>query len=1033
MLGVFRRDNPERPRLRPGIGLEGHEQSMADSDSLSSKKFDTLRILLFRPSRPFTLLWNRTSMNQRKIVAGLFLASGFTGLVYEVVWIRLFSLNFGNTAQALSTVAAVYLGGLAIGAVLAGRLTVKSPMDALRYYGIAEILTGAYALAIPSLIQITTPWLASVYDSGGNTLFLRAVLCVAILAPATVFMGATLPLLAMWNGNSEQSRGLASLYSLNLAGAASGALLSGLSLLPMLGYSRTLWFACGLNIAIGVVAMVQKGAAPVAEPIATPKPAGRQPKRAAAIAPVRTANRTVWLGLAFFSGFVCMLFEVAWARVSGLLLGPTASTVTLMLGSFLAGLAIAAILTQRILRNNNLRAIEWWLCGAQIASVILVAWAYLITGAAPGMVAEWVSTHSDAPGRIELMKFGLLSMTVTPLAIALGATFPLLLRVSPNTDGLYARYVGGVYGINAAGCIVGSLLTGWLLIPLLGTQPTVFAGGILCGLMALAMVWNTRPALLPRAAIAMAGIVAIVIFVLPRWNMERMTAGGYKYAEYTSDQSLLGRGQLAYLREGVSGTVVVRKNGGSTILAIDGKVDATDAGGDLLTEKLLAHIPLLLARNQESVCLIGLASGVTAGAALTYPIDSLDVLEVSREVVEASHFFDAANGRPLEDRRTKLIVNDGRNHLLLTGRRYDVIVSEPSNPWIAGMNNLFTRDFFRIAKSRLQPGGLFAQWFHIYNMPGDDLRSLMRAFHEVFPTAALWRMNDGDVLLTGIAGEEWPSEIREIPATAKSDLNGAGVDDPMLLWSMYVMGGEDIGRFAGDAKPNTDDRPWLEFHGQRDLHAQTDSRNVDELEAFARTAAEPARVAAVRQSMNEDRYLSVARMFERAESYRSAFRNYQAAFRMNPHSMQAMAGMDRNARQPQEHQAVALALGLPGSDSLKNRTEYALQRARGGDIAKAQFLFAESAAAFPNDPSTHFNFGVFSMEQNDYRGALALFEQTIALDPRNIPAHEAIAEVHLKLHDYPQAAKWSRRILELDPNHATARQILNTLEREVRN
>ena len=143
--------------------------------------------------------------------------------------------------------------------------------------------------------------------------------------------------------------------------------------------------------------------------------------------------------------------------------------------------------------------------------------------------------------------------------------------------------------------------------------------------------------------------------------------------------------------------------------------------------------------------------------------------------------------------------------------------------------------------------------------------------------------------------------------------------------------------------------------------------------------------------------------------------------------------MDRNARQPQERGAVALALGLPNTDSLQNRTQLALQKAQGGDIAKALFLFAENAAAYPNDPSAHFNFGVFSMEQHDFRGALQLFEQTIALDPRNIPAHEAIAEVHLKLHEYPEAAKWSRRILELDPNHPTARQILDAIERESRN
>jgi tetratricopeptide (TPR) repeat protein len=224
----------------------------------------------------------------------------------------------------------------------------------------------------------------------------------------------------------------------------------------------------------------------------------------------------------------------------------------------------------------------------------------------------------------------------------------------------------------------------------------------------------------------------------------------------------------------------------------------------------------------------------------------------------------------------------------------------------------------------------------------------------------------------------------------------------------------------------------LEFHGQRDLHAQTDQQNADDLEKFQRAIEDPVVVAAVRQE-SEPAYLARARVFEKAESYRSAYRNYESAYHLNAHSMEAVAGMDRNAHQTEERKAVALALGLPNESALQNRTEWALQKARGGQFAQAQFLFAENAAAYPNDASAHFNFGVFSMEQNDLRGALQLFEQTIALDPTNIPAHEAIAEVHLKLHEYPEAAKWSRRILELDPNHATARQILNTLEREARN
>jgi tetratricopeptide (TPR) repeat protein len=321
-------------------------------------------------------------------------------------------------------------------------------------------------------------------------------------------------------------------------------------------------------------------------------------------------------------------------------------------------------------------------------------------------------------------------------------------------------------------------------------------------------------------------------------------------------------------------------------------------------------------------------------------------------------------------------------------------------------------------------------------MPGDDLRSLLQAFHEVFPNAALWRLNDGDVLLTGMEGESaWPGEAPHLPDAAKADLARAGVTDPALLWNMYVMRDSDIGRFAGNAPPNTDDRPWLEFHGQRDLHAQTDAQNVDEVESFPRTESDPVLVARVREASTGKQFLAYAKMFEGAESYRSAYRNYQSAFRSDPSSMEALAGMDRCARLPRERNAVRLALGLPtaGADTPQKRTEWALQKARSGDVARAVFLFTEGVAARPNDPTARFNFGVFRLEQNDYPEAIGLFEQAIALDPSNIPAHEAIAEAHLKLRDYAGAAQWSRRILQLNPNHAMARQILGALEREIGN
>ena len=972
-----------------------------------------------------------------KIVPTLFLLSGLTGLIYEIVWIRLFSTAFGQASQALASVLAAYLGGLALGSWFAGRIASAHLGRCLSLYGAAEMLTGLYALTMPWMIHATQPLLSATYGSGHEgacaAAALRTLLCSAILVPPTALMGASLPLLAGFSGNRGPGS-IQFLYTVNLSGASIGAFLSSFVLLPAWGFSRSLQFACLLNLGVGVTAIwiarnpQQKSQAPLSDgsssmgPARSRAAAARERTQSVREAPLATGT---WIAVAFGSGVVCMLHEVAWARVYGLLLGPTASTVALVLGVFLLGLTAGSV-AGRCLR----RGWRGWLCAAQFGCAALLLWAFAAAGALPRVIAEWIRWHNQSAAQIELMKVLVLAATFLPLTIAIGLSFPLIMRIAPVRELPVARRIGGAYGINTAGCIAGALGTGWLLIPALGSQTTLLVGGLLN--LSLGILLFSR---LPRVwpALASGAGVTLAVFAAPRWDMSAMSAGGYKYAPYyaSSGSPQFELEAPLFLREAVSGTVAVRQAGPSRVLSIDGKVDASDAGGDLLAEKLLAHLPLLLRATPKDVCLIGLASGVTAGGILTYPVQSLDVVEVSREVVNASHFFDGVNRKPLADPRTVLLVNDGRNHLALTSRRYDVIISEPSNPWIAGMNSLFTREFFGVAKRKLRPGGLLAQWFHIYNMPKDDLQSLLRAFVEIFPSAILWQLNDGDVLITGFAdgSSRKAGEASALSPMAVSDLAGADVPDPELLLNLYVMWDGDLRRFAGSAPPNTDDNAMLEFHGQRDLQAQTDISNAGDLTTFPKLLPPPEGVRRIRDRLTAPKLVSEGSMFERAESLRMAFHSYQNAFREDPKSLRALAGMDRTARLPEQRAAVDAALGLRDSGaSLQNRTERALEKARNGDLAGAQLLFEETAEAHPLDSAARLNYGLFCLERSDYAAAIAQFQQAIELNPGYLPAHEAMAEAYLRLHDLPNAAIWSRRILQLDPGHQVARQTLEAIE-----
>jgi tetratricopeptide (TPR) repeat protein len=300
-------------------------------------------------------------------------------------------------------------------------------------------------------------------------------------------------------------------------------------------------------------------------------------------------------------------------------------------------------------------------------------------------------------------------------------------------------------------------------------------------------------------------------------------------------------------------------------------------------------------------------------------------------------------------------------------------------------------------------------------MPPDDLRSLLRSFTEVFPSATLWQLNEGDVLLTGAAGE---THFRVLPSGALADLSRAGVADPALLSTLYLMRGEDLTRFAGGAIPNTDDLPVLEFHGLRDLDLQTDEQNLADLESFAKQMPPPAEVAVVH--MTPERLIGRARMFEQAESLRLAFDAWRKALEARPGDPEILAGMLRTARSSAE---------IATAGTLESRTSEALAAAQSGNLAAAEALLKAVKLAWPDKSQASLNLGVFYLERSRPDDAIADFNDALKADPRYLPAYEALAQAYVEKHDLPSAALWSRRILEIDPSHESAKRALAELAR----
>lgn len=837
------------------------------------------------------------------IVYGL---SGAAALIYEVTWTRLLTLEMGHGVEAASTVLAAFMGGLAIGSAVGGHFGGRlTPAGALRIYAIVEVGIAALALSLPLELAAVRPWLASAYADGSpGVMFplLRLASSLFLLATPTAAMGATFPIASRWfvRGATRAAVDAGWLYAVNTMGAALGAVFAGFLLLPALGLRHTIRVGVVLNLAAATVTLLMaardrtptSGTSPVNVALARAKRAKPSP-RAEGVGLLWTA--AIALGL---SGVASLTLQVVWTRLAALILGPTTYAFSVVVAVFIGGLAAGSALGSRLAARSHQPALGLAVC--------LLSSVGLATAAAAGVdrallvMAELVTAKDASFSSVLIRQALLVAALLAPMTIAFGAAFPFAVAVGTKTDEKVVSDLGLIYAVNTSGAIIGALLAGFVLIPSLGLHDTICVATVVVAAGTLALLVVARVQGRSRViGFAACALVFFLAFALPSWNQPLLSSGVYKYAPELGSSDLetwLTAGRLLYYREGATATVSVREALGKRSLSIDGKVDASN-GGDMLTQRLLAHLPLLLHPEPHRVAILGLGSGVTLGAALKHPITRADVLEISPEVVEASRFFASENHQALADPRTRLIVGDGRLHLMLSRSQYDVIISEPSNPWIAGIASLFTREFFESARDNLAPGGVLCQWAHTYDISDDDLRSIVVTFLSVFPSGSLWLIGKGDVLLVG-SSEPLDRRFGEMarhwerPGVA-SDLIDVGVREPFDLLSMFVAEGQAIARYADGAPVQTDDRSELEFSGPRSIFGHPTNRNDDILRQLARSAPAPADVQAAISQAGPAAWRNRGWMLLRAEVHETAWHDFVRALESDPTDADAYEGLVR--------------------------------------------------------------------------------------------------------------------------------------------
>ncbi len=929
------------------------------------------------------------------LALSLFL-SGASALVYQVVWVRQLTTVLGTTLEAVSTVLGVFMLGLGLGGALAARWIDRlSPTILPRVYAALEIGIAAFAIVFPILVGAFTPTLR----------FAPAVL----LALPTTLMGATLPtgvaLLERARGAADETgRSAGVLYAFNTAGAVAGSLAAALFLLPWVGIRIATIGAAALNLLAGGVVWLSLRGALAADEREEPH------------ARFSTSSR-IALTVAALSGFAALVSEVAWTRSLVLLIGPTTYGFSFVVSSVILGLALGSAAGAWWSRRGRTRALAWAQLGAALSSLALLQ----ILGRLPLPVGQLVHRYADDVGALLGIELAAVATLLFPASFFFGATFPLVVGVVSRNGAGPAAATGATLAWNTVGALSGSLAAGFLLIPQFGAESALYAAfGI--HLVAAGAVCSGKPLVPALAALVLAASAPLL---LPRWDRELLSGGLYKYASYMEPGEFLDflrQGDLLYYREDQVATVTVKKVASRLSLAIDGKVDATSSA-DMMTQRLLAHVPLLLHPAPKEVLVIGLGSGVTAGSALTHPIEGLDAIEISPAVVAASRFFDELSHRPATDPRFRLVVGDGRHHVSRSAKRYDVIISEPSNPWMAGVSGLFTRDFFELARERLAPSGLFCQWAHIYNMRESDLKTIVASFTDAFESASLFLLSESDVLLLGakealplMGSEELQDRMKR--ERVRRDLLDVGIRGSYGIQVLLVASTPPLSAWASGAERHTDDRPVLELRAARALHEDTSRENRRALESIgigARVVDAPLEASA------EDLRVR-AEALERAESYGWAFEVFVKAVEREAGLRAAREGLVRSAiRAGRADEAErVLRRMMEGPEPLESLGLLYRRLRRFDDaleaIGKALELESGSEEALRLGAE-------ISADRGDTNAMSRFAERLLEQDPLDAEAKALLAEVRLREGDIERASHESASILARHPDQVRALQV----------
>jgi spermidine synthase len=775
------------------------------------------------------LMGHRLTWNVLAMLFVAFMLSGTCALAYQVVWTRMLSLVFGSTHQAIATVLAMFMLGLALGSFLGGKLVLKV-QNSGRAYGVIEIVLGCYALAFSLILKAISTLYWQIYPQTYDVLLLdslaRLALAALILLPPTILMGATLPLLAQFveSKNEKLGQRIGWLYGINTIGAACGAFVSAFYMIPYYGLQVTINIFAIINIVIGIGCILVLQPLP---PVAPETRQGSKKKTRPKAKTVHNISVPLLLMLLFLTGAVGMLLENGWSHALVLVFGTSVYAFATMLTTYLVGLASGCFVASRFLQYIRSAHVLAWLL---VANGLAIGFSTPVIGALPGWFVS-IFGNMQAQWHVVMAKEFLACAALMFVPTFLnGALFPICLHFIAQSqqrkDYATGKNTAYAYVWNTSGSILGALVAGFILIPFLGTERCLLLAAALVLLAAALVFWQEKEQ--SRLQYVLAGCMGLGALATPfaglTWDAVTMNSGVYVYSRFFEDQSALAQEmknfKLVYYKEGSASVAVFESSQGDRFLRVNGKTDGSSEG-DNTTQMLLGYLPYLYAQELEKSLVIGFGTGITSGCVLDLPVASLESIEISAEVLGAAPWFEDLNSQVFTDERSIIRELDGRTWLSAMPITYDMIISEPSNPWQTGNANLFTTEFFHLAAQRLTASGVLCQWLPYYNMDSSHFRLILASLKSVFPHTHLWMSATDTFLISSkqplVINMDRITALFENSSSSKK-LHDIGIVDKNALLSFYYLDNEALDKMIeGITLQNTDAFPIVEFHSPKYL------------------------------------------------------------------------------------------------------------------------------------------------------------------------------------------------------------------------